>query len=493
MPSSTGDHRCHRCRAVLRRANTSRLCDPCRRAYGPMDGSRRLPADFYRRPEVVAALTAFDFGWFFRAVRSELGLTQDEFGLLTGLAQSRVCKVESGNLRLRDVAVVARLASILDTPAQLLGFDARGGTTLESGPDDQVVDWLRRRDFTTTVTALVLGTGITELACDRLASLIPSVATELPHRIGAADVDHIEAATAAFRDWNHRWGNGLSLEAIVSQLRWVVAVGQRATISSTAVRARLLTATVDLAAVAAWGYFDVERHAEARRLWMVALSTSREVENPDLTRHILIQLAHQAIHMARPDEALQLLRLGYVITAGPDQHASERALSKIAAYEAWCYAAMGNARSCERALGRARDHFETAHDERPSRWLADFDHAELAGLSGHIYHVLAEVTPTAARQAEPLLLEAVNGRSPQFSLRKTLNTVSLAATHFQIGDDLENATAIADEALQNAASLSSPFALTRLDVLNKVTAPYAHRRAVAEFRERLQSVQSHAN
>jgi transcriptional regulator with XRE-family HTH domain len=48
----------------------------------------------------VTALTTYDFGQFFKTARSELGVTQEDFGLLVGLAQSRVCKIENGALRL---------------------------------------------------------------------------------------------------------------------------------------------------------------------------------------------------------------------------------------------------------------------------------------------------------------------------------------------------------------------------------------------------------
>src|SRR2546423_3589430 len=83
------DRRCGRCRAVLRRGNLSDLCDPCNRAARTRDDSGGLPADFYARPEIVTALTTYDFGQFFKTARYELGVTQEDFGLLVGLAQSR--------------------------------------------------------------------------------------------------------------------------------------------------------------------------------------------------------------------------------------------------------------------------------------------------------------------------------------------------------------------------------------------------------------------
>jgi DNA-binding XRE family transcriptional regulator len=120
--------RCRRCRSFVRRGNAGELCAPCARTIRASDEPPSLLADFYERPSVRTALRNYDFGQFFRAARTELGLTQDEFGRLVELAQSRVCKVENGGLRLRDIATVARFASTLGVPVDLLGFPAGLGT-----------------------------------------------------------------------------------------------------------------------------------------------------------------------------------------------------------------------------------------------------------------------------------------------------------------------------------------------------------------------------
>jgi len=115
------ERRCARCRALLRRGNAGTFCEPCSRS-ADSGHITVLPVDFYDRPEIVAALAAYDFGSLFKAARAELHMSQEQFGHLVDLGQSRVCKVENGGQRLRDIATVARLASILRTPAELLGF-----------------------------------------------------------------------------------------------------------------------------------------------------------------------------------------------------------------------------------------------------------------------------------------------------------------------------------------------------------------------------------
>src|SRR5262249_14947380 len=144
-----------------------------------------------------------------------------------------------------------------------------------------------------------------------------------PRRVGLADVDRIEATSRAFRDWDNRWGGGLSRAAVIAQLQWVIATGRSAVCDSQEVRDRLLVATADLASVAAWTSYDIEHHDDARRLWMMALDAAKEADNVDLVGSILRQLAHQALHLDRPDEGLRLVRLAYATTADPKHDVSE--------------------------------------------------------------------------------------------------------------------------------------------------------------------------
>jgi transcriptional regulator with XRE-family HTH domain len=97
----------------------------------------------YERRDVRAALATYDFGSFFQIVRAELALTQEQFGLLVGLAQSRVSKVESGSMRLRDIEAVARMASAVGLPAQLLAFTATAPTPSQPLPLDVAIAVVR--------------------------------------------------------------------------------------------------------------------------------------------------------------------------------------------------------------------------------------------------------------------------------------------------------------------------------------------------------------
>ncbi|MDQ2883872.1 MAG: helix-turn-helix transcriptional regulator [Actinomycetota bacterium] len=270
-------------------------------------------------------MEGYDFAYLFRAVRRSTELTQQELGEMLQLDQDRISRIERGERRLRDIAIIARIASQLGVPPALLGFDP-GTASVESAGADEIraVDWVRRRDFTKVVAGIVLGMGADALDGDRLDALLPSgPATSTTARIGSADVEAIEQATALLRRSDFSCGGGLCRPVAVAKLRSVLTLHRAACTS--AVRERLMVATADLGGVAAWTSYDAERHNDARRLWMIALSIAQQADHPraaDLTADLLLDMAHQALHLRRPQEALSLVQLGYGTAASRTQPVS---------------------------------------------------------------------------------------------------------------------------------------------------------------------------
>lgn len=377
-------------------------------------------------------------------------------------------------------------------PFVRLGFGDRAASTLEPGGGTRAVSWVDRRDFISTVTALTLGVssaGVPEWFVD----LLPAVAGNEPlRRVGLADVEYIEATTRAFRELDNLWGGGSSRAAVLAQLQWVSATSKTALCVSETVRARLLSAVADLANVAAFMSYDIERQGDARRLWLLGLDACREANNVGLTGSTLRQLCHQALHLNRADEALRLIRLVHATMADPDFDATELALAETAAYEGWSYAAAGKVQACHRSLGHAEEHFANTASEEIPPWLEHFDRAELTGLRGHAFHVLADHAPSAALGSQPLLREAIDARGPQYPRGRTLNLIALSATYFQLGQDIDEGVAIGHQALDGIATLTSPRALARLGSLLSTTAAYADIDDVDAFREQLGLALSHA-
>ena len=157
-------------------------------------------------------------------------------------------------------------------------------------------------------------------------------ATEI-RRVGHTDVDMIEAVTAAFRTQDFQYGGGLSRTAAVAQLRAMLPLQDVSCPDE--VRGRLLLALADLAKTAAHMTYDVEQHDAARRLWMIALDTARRAEHPrstDLTAAVLQDMADQAVHLDRPQEALKLVQLAGATAASGKYPVSASTRSRTASH-----------------------------------------------------------------------------------------------------------------------------------------------------------------
>lgn len=103
-------------------------------------------------------------------------------------------------------------------------------------------------------------------------------------------------------------------------------------------------------------------------------------------------MAHQALHLRRPHEALSLVQPGYGVAASRAHPVSATTASYLASNQAWCHAAQGDVRACDRALGQAVEHFSQADPRAAAPWAAHVDAAELAAQQRHAYYTLARAT-----------------------------------------------------------------------------------------------------
>lgn len=492
---------CQRCGARLRPGWPGTLCKPC--SARPLDIAGLLrEAGFFTREPVRRALAGCDFGYLFRAVRRIAGLTQQELGDVLGLDQDRISRIERGERQLRDIVTIARVASRLGIAPVLLGFTPGTVSVEWTGADEiREVDWVRRRDFSWIVAGIVLG-GVDALDVDRLDALLPAGQTaSRMARIGVADVVAIEQATALFRHSDFSQGGGMCRPMVVAKLRSVLAL--RHASCTSAVRERLMVATADLAAVAAWTSYDVERHNDARRLWMIALSVAQQSEHPyaaDLTAHLLMDMAHQSLHLRRPQEALRLVQLGYGVGARRAQPVSASTASHLANYQAWGHAALGDVQACERGLGQAIEDFTHADPNTAAPWAAhlttvDHEHggvlvagAELTAMQGHAQYTLAlaSADPKHAARSVPLLGEAVEGFGPAYARSRAVNLPGLAGAHALIGD-LDTAARAGHRAVEEITALASPRAYDRLRTLDTVLQPHGTTPAISEVRGQIRA------
>ncbi len=483
--------RCARCDAELRRARPrgEAWCDPCRRA-GP-DPRRDLPPGFYFQDPIAAALADYDFRIVFRRVRAHTGWSQQTLANLVGLDQGRISSIERGASRLRDVALVAQVATALRIPPILLGFGDPGTTVGPAGVDRRkLVSWMERRDFFQHVTALAVGvTGAAGLDIDRLIALLPHADPTGTRHLGAADVEAIEQATTAFRRQDFTQGSGLARDAAIDHLRATLPLlGAQV---SPEVRPRLLLATADLATQAGWMSFQVNQHDAARRLWMIGLDIARGADHPqgsDLTVYLLADMALQAVHLDRPKEALSLVHLGH--TAAVSSHpVSASTTSLLANIQARTNAALGDAAGCDHALGQAVEHCAAIDPATAPPWTAYLSETGVSGHQGCARYTLAlhSRDPHAAGQAVSLLRDAVDGFGPGYNRLRALYLPDLAGAHALAGDT-DTAVSIGHQAIDAVTALRSPREYDRLRILNTTLEPLHTSAGVAELRSRLVAI-----
>ncbi|MEV6926728.1 helix-turn-helix domain-containing protein [Dactylosporangium sp. NPDC051485] len=75
-----------------------------------------LPAEFWDRDDVCAALAARDMGTLFRLVRQYSGASQTRIGIVAGMAQSYVSDIVRGRTQVMAHDVFVRIAGGLHMP-----------------------------------------------------------------------------------------------------------------------------------------------------------------------------------------------------------------------------------------------------------------------------------------------------------------------------------------------------------------------------------------
>lgn len=469
------------------------MCSTCMRSAGLR---RPMSPELYDQPYVRDALAAYDFGIVFTAIREYTGLSQTQLGALLDLGQPRVSAVERGERRIGHVKVVARMASRLGIPPHLLGFPVEGGGSLSM----KEVSWVDRRDFLVLVTAATLGSNLhPELA--RLGNSLPGDSMpSIRTRLGAADIDAIEAISEGFRRWDMAHGGGFCRAAAFAQVHQVRALENADCTSD--VRTRYWIAAAGLAATAAWLAYDVEDHDSARRLWAYALdATYRGQDHPrstDLAVTILLDMTHQSLHLWRPDspdddagrrrqEALALARLAST-TAGSRKHpVSTMTAGYISAVTAWCWAALGEAEQMRRAMGTAEDLYGVASVDNTPPWASFVTHAEITAQQGHSYYLLSLTDSTAAPAAIEQLTAAINGHAIEHARSRAVALPTLAGAYLQAGD-YDSAATCGRDAISAVAALSSERCCTRLRHLDTIAARYDRNPSVADMREEIRMV-----
>lgn len=290
-------------------------------------------------------------------------------------------------------------------------------------------------------------------------------------RVGHADIDAIRELTHSFREMDNRLGGGKLRNAIVSYLDDHVSRLLTTGSYREETGRQLAAACGELSQLAGWVAYDSDEHGLAQRYLTQALAYARHAGDAALAAEILAAQAHQALYLARPDEAIDLARAAQ---AAAVRHGSATLLTECLVMEAHGHAARNDAYACGVALAQAERTFDRAAREDDPTWLAYFDEAYLAARMAQCFRDLGEAGHSAryARRSLDMDGRYVRGRAFNLSL--------LATAHAAQGEP-EQACVVGRQALDLTVRLTSARSVRYVGDLVRGLRPRADVPAVRDF------------
>ncbi|WP_059008364.1 DNA-binding protein NsdB [Streptomyces specialis] len=286
--------------------------------------------------------------------------------------------------------------------------------------------------------------------------------------VGAEEIEALEHSVEIFRAWDASRGGGLQRKAVVGQLNEVG--GMLAYRHPDSLQRRLWGVAADLAVLAGWMSHDIGMEPTAQKYFVIAAHAAREGGDRPRAGEALSRAARQMVHLGRPDDALDLLRLA---RSGMDDAALPRTRAMLCTIEAWARGALGQGQATRRLLGEAEELFVSdRNDTAPPGWMRMFDEADLYGMQALAYRTLAEHEPTAARPALRHAEQALELRMDGRQRSRIFDEITVASACL-IGDDPDRADHHARLALAAVGENSSHRTWDRLRDVHRLTGPYA--------------------
>ena len=355
---------------------------------------------------------------------------------------------------------------------------------------------LNRRDLMGAGAGVVAGSVIADSLYEWMGGAVPAQAAEstgarggamaLPADdlyeagpVGADEVAALENSVRVFRQWDAQRGGGLQRKAVVGQLN---EVGQMLTYHHPRhLQQRLWGVAANLSVLAGWMSHDVGMEPTAQQYFVLGVQAAQQAGDRPRAAEALSRAARQMVHLGRYQDALDLLR---VADARGGRESLPRTRAMLRTVEAWAYASQGQSQATRRSLGEAEDLFARDTGEEGPEWLQFFDEADLHGMEGLTYRVLAEHDPSAVPLAKYHAQRAIALRGEKRERSLLFDQTSMAAACY-LGGTPDEAEAYARYALAHTGEMSSHRTWDRLRQVYQLTARYQRRPEVRELREDL--------
>jgi hypothetical protein len=307
-------------------------------------------------------------------------------------------------------------------------------------------------------------------------SVLPALDFYEAGPVGEEEVKALETSVEVFRQWDASRGGGLQRKAVVGQLN---EVGGMLTYDHPDhLSRRLWGIAANLAVLAGWMSHDVGLEPTAQRYFVMAVHAAREAQDKPRASEALARAARQMVHLGRPSDALDLMR---VAEAGSGGETLPRTRAMLRTVEAWAHASLGHSQATRRTLGEAEDLFAQDNGEPGPSWLQFFDLADLHGMQALTYRALADHDPSAAPLAQRHAMLALELREGGHERSMLFDNISMASACY-LANKPDEAQRYAQLALSATAEMSSHRTWDRLRQMYRLTAQYQALPAVSQLR-----------
>ncbi|MFD7720232.1 hypothetical protein [Streptomyces sp. NPDC059814] len=306
--------------------------------------------------------------------------------------------------------------------------------------------------------------------------------------IGSEEIEALERSVEVFRAWDASRGGGLQRKAVVGQLNEVG--GMLSYRHPDHLQRRLWGVAANLAVLAGWMSHDIGLEPTAQKYFVIAAHAAREGGDRPRAGEALSRAARQMVHLGRPDDALDLMKLA---KSGSGDMVLPRTQAMLHTIEAWAQASMGQGQAMRRSLGRAEELFiSDKSDVSPPSWMQMFDEADLHGMQALAFRTLAEHEPSAAVMAQRHAKRALELRVSGRQRSKIFDYISLASACF-IADDPEQADRYARLALVTMGETSSHRTWDRLREMYRLTGQFAGYAKIEDLRQEIERSLPHSS
>lgn len=292
-------------------------------------------------------------------------------------------------------------------------------------------------------------------------------------RITEQDVTEVRAATQMFDGLDRTVGGETQRMMAVQYLHEKVTPKLRRASDDQHGRA-LFTAASTLCEVIGWMAYDSERHGVAQRYFIQALRLAKDADEPAYGAYVLTTMAHQALYLERPDQAL---RFALAARANPHVSAAPIVAAEATLLAAQAHARQGSAEECRTLIHEGERLFSQVRPANTPSWASHWTDAVFATFVGSCWVDLGR--PSEAYEPLKLAWDAAKDQ-PRRRVYSTGQLAKVAA----LNGDIEQAASLGVAAVDATSKQASRRSLQVIREVDGQLKRHARQPHVREFRER---------